>query len=59
VKVGDLIEWNLHTLRPRGIIIGLNGDFAELFWFQNTRLSLSGKISYVGKRELKVISESR
>ena len=59
MQVGDLIEWDLHSLRPRAIVIGLNGDFAEVFWFQNARFSNASKISYVGKRELKVISESR
>ena len=59
MKVGDLIEWDLHSLRPHGIVIGFNGDFAEIFWSQNLRFSNAGKISYVSPRELKVISEGR
>ena len=59
MKIGDLIEWNLHSIRPRALVIGLNGDFAQLCWFPNRRFSNAGKISYVAKRELKVISESR
>jgi hypothetical protein len=59
VKVGDLIEWNLHSIRPKALIVGFNGDFAKLYWFKCDRFSSSEKISYVGKRELKVVSESR
>ena len=59
MKVGDLIEWNLHSLRPKALIIGFNGDFAELFWFPNPRFSNAGRVSMVGKRELKVISAAK
>jgi hypothetical protein len=59
MKVGDLIEWNLHSVCPKAIVIGFNGDFAKLFWFPNSRFSNAGKVSMVGTRELKVISESR
>ena len=59
MKIGDLIEWNLHSIRPIALVTGFDGDFAQLFWFANPRFSNAGKISYVGTRELKVIHESR
>jgi hypothetical protein len=59
MSVGDLIEWNLHSLRPKAIVVGFHDEFAELFWFPNLRFSNAGKISMVEKQELKVISESR
>ena len=56
MKVGDLVEWNLHSICPKALVIGFNGSLAHLLWLPGQQF---GKISYVGKRELKVINESR
>ena len=59
MKVGDLVQWDLHTIYPKGIVVGFNGDFAEIRWFGPERKFHNGRVSCVGKKELKVISESR
>ncbi len=59
MKVGDLIEWGMHSVCPKAIVIGFDGDFAKLFWLPNPRFSNGGRVSLVEKQELEVISESR
>jgi hypothetical protein len=58
VKIGDLVEWDQHSLRPKAIVIGFydrDDEFTKLLWLPNSRFSNAGKVSMVETRELKVI----